>query len=68
MEVTFEPDTMLATQALDVHAQLSDLEGRLSRGLAIIEDRRRTGAPYERHEDHWLSLLKEYEHLYDSLN
>ena len=46
---------------------LDDLEQRLERGLRIIDQREASGLSVDRHEMHWLALLKQYEALYDSL-
>lgn len=46
---------------------LDDLEQRLERGLRIIDQRNASGLPVERHEEHWLALLRQYEALFDSL-
>lgn len=62
VEVHFEPI------ALDPLAQLAELQTRLVRGYEMIDEHCQAGLPVERLEEHWLSLLADYESLHDSLN
>lgn len=48
--------------------RLFELEERLERGLRLIDQRVASGLSVERHEQHWIDLLAEYELLFDSLN
>lgn len=66
MVAAYEVDIASIAPFSDIQARLGDLEARLARGLAIIDDRAHAGLPVDRYEDHWLQLLKEYEDLYDA--
>ncbi len=67
MVAAYETGVEINLPATVVVETLDDLEQRLERGMRIIEQRSAAGQPVERHEDHWLALLKQYESLYDSL-
>lgn len=61
---TYETSMMVDAPIVDTVARLNDLELRLSRGMAIIDERLAEGLPVERYEEHWFGLLHEYESLY----
>lgn len=63
---TYDSGVVLNVPADATAAEIQALEQRLQRGWAIIEERARDGQSVERLEDHWLTLLAEYETAYDS--
>lgn len=68
MTASFEYDTSLQFPPDATQVVLADLALRLDRGLAIIEQRASAGQSVSRLEEHWISLLQEYERVFDSLN
>jgi hypothetical protein len=68
MIAIYEQDTQAGSMPLGREAELRDLEIRLDRGLTLIEERKRAGAPVERLEDHWINLLHEYQAAFDRAN
>lgn len=66
MVAMYESSVDISLPAPAITESLDELEQRLERGMRIIEQRSAAGLPIERHEVHWLELLRKYENLYDS--
>ena len=67
MTTMVEYDTAVQMPPKTSQGVLADLALRLERGLAIIEQRASAGQSVSKLEEHWISLLQEYERVYDSL-
>lgn len=63
-----EVDISLGAAVSTPQSQLAELESRLARGYDMIDDHNAAGLPVARLEEHWLSLLAEYELLFDLLD
>lgn len=68
MVASLETNIVEHLPAEPVADRLIDLEQRLGRGMEIIDERIIDGLPVDRYEEHWFSLLAEYERLYDMLH
>lgn len=62
---TAEPDVVLSVSVEASGASVQYFEQRLERGWSIIDERSRDGQSVARLEDHWISLLAEYEAEFD---
>lgn len=66
MVATYETSVVEQMPTVSIVDRLTDLEERLGRGMAMIDERVSAGLPVDRYEARWLSLLSEYERVYDT--
>lgn len=62
------PEAFVHDITQDLEIQLTVLERRLHQGWQMIEDRRAAGRDVGSLEDHFTSLLSQYESLYVQIN
>jgi hypothetical protein len=67
MVAVYNQDDVMQAPPADHSGLPGELALRLERGLGLIEARKADGLSVDRHEDHWIALLKEYEAAYDNL-
>jgi hypothetical protein len=66
MVAVYEYDVVVHTQQAEPLTLVDELAMRLERGLDMIEARKANGQSIERHEEHWITLLKDYELAFDN--
>jgi hypothetical protein len=55
------PTSQISTHRSDLHARCAELVRRLNAGDEQISTARQNGADTTRWENHWITLLREYE-------
>lgn len=60
-----DSSVMMDMQSRPLQMAVRELEVRLERGWAMIEERRSAGQDHSRLEGHWLELLNQYQALLD---
>jgi hypothetical protein len=61
MVAVYDHETTVYAPQADPRELLNELTARLERGLDIIDKHKHAGLPVDHLEEHWISLLKDYE-------